>query len=149
MLAVWWVVVMSGLEFPPVVPVTRWLDPTVEATGFSVVDPYVEVAWLPVIGPSATWMLRRLDGWLPGPASRVEVDLSELGQLLGLGPSALPGSSVQRTMGRLVRFGLADWSGMLLRVRGVVPPLPPRHLDRVPGWAREAHLVLTAGRSAA
>lgn len=111
MLAGWTVVVMPSCQFPTVVPVTRWLDPSVEKSGFSVVDPYVEVAWLPVVGPSATWMLRRLDAWLPDPESRVDVDLSELGQLLGLGPSMLPGSSVQRTLGRLVRFGLADWSG--------------------------------------
>lgn len=140
---------MPSCQFPTVVPVTRWLDPSVEKSGFSVLDPYVEVVWLPVVGPSATWMLRRLDAWLPGPESRVEVDLSELGQLLGLGPSVLPGSSVQRTMGRLVRFGLADWSGLQLRVRGSVPPLPVRYLDRVPEWVRDAHVAFTAGRSVA
>ena len=142
------VVVMPGCEFPPVVPVTRWVDPTVDRIGFPVLDPYVELAWLPVIGPSATWMLRRLDSWLPNPSSRVEIDLSELGQMLGLGSSVSPWSSVQRTMGRLVRFGLADWSGVL-RVRGSVPPLSSRHLERMPEWVREAHVALTAGRPAA
>lgn len=142
------VVVMPEFEFPVVVPVTRWVDPVVDRIGFPVLDPYVEIAWLPVIGPSATWMLRRLDSWLSDESARIEVDLSEFGLMLGLGASVTPGSSVQRTMGRLVRFGMADWSGVL-RVRGTLPPLSGRHLARVPVWVREAHEVLVAGRPAA
>jgi hypothetical protein len=78
-------------------------------------------------------MLRRLDAWLPEIESMIEIDLSELGQMLGLGSSTGAGSSVQRTMRRLVRFGLADWRGTLL-VRGAVPPLPGRQLTRLPSW---------------
>lgn len=139
---------MAGCEVPSVVPVTRWVDPVVDRIGFPVLDPYVELVWLPVIGPSATWMLRRLDSWLTDSSSRVEVDLSELGVMLGLGGSVTPWSSVQRTMGRLVRFGLAEWSGVL-RVRGAVPPLSSRQLARVSVWVRDAHVALMAGRSAA
>lgn len=142
------VITMPGVEFPAVVPVTRWVDPVVDRIGFPVLDPYVELAWLPVIGPSATWMLRRFDSWLPDPSLRVEVDLSELGLMLGLGASVTPWSSVQRTMNRLVRFGLAEWSGVL-RVRGTVPPLSSRQLARVSAWVRDAHEALTAGRPAA
>lgn len=138
------VLVMSGFLFPPVVSVTSWTDPVVDRLGFKVLDPYVEMVWLPVIGPSATWMLRRLDSLLPESSSRVEVDLSELGAMLGLGT----GSSVQRTMSRLVRFGLAEWSGVL-RLRRSVPPLPSRQLARTTAWVREAHAALVAGRSAA
>lgn len=143
------VIAMPSCEFPPIVPVTRWVDPVVDRVGFDVLDPYVEIAWLPVIGPSATWMLRRLHSWLPDESTRIEVDLSELGLLLGLGHGVTPWSSVQRTMGRLVRFGLAEWSGGVLRVRGSVPPLSGRQLARQPAWVREAHAAMTAGRSVA
>ena len=138
---------MTAHQFPPVVPVTRWVDPLVDRIGFDILDPYVEIAWLPVIGPSATWMLRRLHSWLPDDSTRIEVDLSELGLLLGLGHGVTPCSSVQRTMDRLVRFGLAEWSGVL-RVRGSVPPLSDRQLARQPAWVREAHAVMVAGRAA-
>ena len=45
---------MTAHQFPPVVPVTRWVDPLVDRLGFDVFDPYVEVAWLPVIGDPLT-----------------------------------------------------------------------------------------------
>ena len=93
---------MTAHQFPPVVPVTRWVDPLVDRLGFDVFDPYVEVAWLPVIGPSATWMLRRLHSWLPDDSTRIEVDLSELGLLLGLGHGVTPCSSVNSTLSRSV-----------------------------------------------
>lgn len=142
------VIAVEEIVFPQAVVVKRWVDPVVDRFGFSVADPYVELVWLPVIGPSATWMLRRLDAWLPEIESVIEIDLSELGQMLGLGSSTGAGSSVQRTMRRLVRFGLADWRGTL-RVRGAVPPLPGRQLTRLPSWVQEAHAALIAGRVAA
>jgi len=88
-----------------------------------------------------------LHSWLPDDSTRIEVDLSELGLLLGLGHGVTPCSSVQRTMDRLVRFGLAEWSGVL-RVRGSVPPLSDRQLARQSAWVREAHAVMVAGRAA-
>jgi hypothetical protein len=142
------VIGVEDIVFPELVVVSRWVDPVVDRVGFSVVDPYVELVWLPVIGPSATWMLRRLDAWLPEVDSVIEIDTSELGQMLGLGSSTGTGSSVQRTMRRLVRFGLADWQGSL-RVRGAVPPLPSRQLLRLPIWVQEAHSAFIAARVAA
>lgn len=136
-------IAVEEIVFPESVVVRRLVDPVVDRVGFGVTDPYVELVWLPVIGPSATWMLRRLDGWLPEPGSVVEFDLGELGAMLGLGPSVAAGSSVQRTMRRLVRFGLADWCGQL-RVRGFVPPLPRRQLVRLPLWVQDAHAALVA-----
>lgn len=137
-------IVMSGRAFPSVVPLISWLDPVVDRIGFRVINPYVEIVWLPVLGPSATWMLRRLDSLLPDDSAHAEIDLDELGHMLGL----TAGSSVQRTMSRLVRFGLAEWSGVL-RVRRSVPPLPSRQLSRLPARVREAHAALIAGRSVA
>jgi hypothetical protein len=142
------VIAVEEIVFPQSVVVRRWADPVVDRVGFVVLDVYVELVWLPVIGPSATWMLRRLDGWLPDPGWPVEIDLSELGEMLGLGASVATGSSLQRTMRRLVRFGLADWSGKL-RVRDAVPPLPHRQPARLPQWVQDAHAALVAARLAA
>lgn len=140
---------VEEIDFPPTLAVRRVADPVVDRVGFGVADPYVELVWLPVIGPSATWMLRRLDAWLPEAGSVIEIDLGELGAMLGLGPSIGAGSSVQRTMRRLVRFGLAEWGGGELRVRGFVAPLPRRQLLRLPLWVQEVHAALVAGRVAA
>ena len=41
--------------------VVPWHDSTVESVGFAARSAYVEWFWLPVLGPSATWLLRRID----------------------------------------------------------------------------------------
>ncbi|MFM8908375.1 MAG: hypothetical protein ACKOIZ_12395, partial [Actinomycetota bacterium] len=41
--------------------VVPWRDVTVESLGFAARSDYVEWFWLPVLGPSATWLLRRID----------------------------------------------------------------------------------------
>ena len=40
--------------------VVPWLDPVVDSVGYEVRSQYVELFWLNVLGPTATWILRRL-----------------------------------------------------------------------------------------
>jgi len=40
--------------------VVPWHDPVVEEVGYDVRSMYVELFWLNVLGPSATWIMRRL-----------------------------------------------------------------------------------------
>ena len=47
------------------IPVSRLDDPVVEAIGHDADSDYAETYWLPVIGPSALWALRRLSAWVP------------------------------------------------------------------------------------
>ena len=61
-------------------------QPQGAAVGFALDDPYVEQVWVGVIGPSALLVLRRLPV-LWHEREPAVVDLSELGQSLGLGPS--------------------------------------------------------------
>jgi hypothetical protein len=65
--------------------------------GFALDDPYVEQVWAGVIGPSALLVLRRL----PVPWREREpavVDLRELGQSLGLGPSLARSGGTWKTI---------------------------------------------------
>ena len=61
-------------------------NPKVRRDGFLLDDPYVEQVWAGVIGPSALLVLRRLP-ILWREREPALVDLRELGQSLGLGPS--------------------------------------------------------------
>lgn len=135
--------------FPPTFPMVRLVDPIVERFGFDVTDPYVEYAWLPVLGPTGTWMLRRLNSWLHDATTRVVVDLSELGRLLGVGAGIERTSPAQRTLTRLVWFGLAEWTGDVLRVRTSVPPLTNRQAVRLTERARRVHTAIIAARDMA
>ena len=68
------------------------------------------------------------------------VDLRELGQSLGLGPSLARSGRTWRTIERLVGFGTAHWlPGDELGVRTEVAPLSSRQLARLPEWTRQVH----------
>lgn len=62
--------------------VASWDDPVVEAAGHHVRSVYVETFWLPTLGPSATWVLRRLACWLEAATAPVSVELG-LGDGIG------------------------------------------------------------------
>ena len=40
--------------------IVPWHDPVVDSVGYDVRSQYVELFWLNVLGPTATWILRRL-----------------------------------------------------------------------------------------
>jgi hypothetical protein len=102
-------------------------------------DAYVEQAWAGVIGPSALLVLRRLPV-LWREREPAVVDLRQLGQCLGLGPSVARSERTWRTIERLVGFGMAHWlPGDELGVRIEVAPLSSRQFARVPEWTRQVH----------
>jgi hypothetical protein len=72
--------------------------------GFALDDRYVKQVWAGVLGPSALLVLRRLPAlWCERePAA---VDLRELGQSLGLGPSLARSGRTWCTIERIVGFG--------------------------------------------
>jgi hypothetical protein len=123
-----------------VLVVVRWEDPVVETLGYSVRSLYAETFWLPVIGPSSLWMMRRLSG-LDG----VEVPLTVLSRELGLGLGVRRHSPVTRTVCRLITFGLAaviPWEqGDHLAVRLALPPLTRRQTTRLPEHLQARHLM--------
>ena len=78
---------------------------------------------------------QRLGSRVPGRSDGSHV-LPELSESLGLGWSSGANSSVQRSMRRLIMFGLAHWSESF-EVATVVPAVSERQLARMsPGLVR-------------
>ncbi len=126
-------------EFERFLVVRPWIDPVVESIGYEPASRYVELFWLGVLGPSATWLLRRMvDGFAAYPDG-YELDLVETAAALGL--SFTPGrhGPFPRALQRCVLFGMASNTFQGFAVRRLVPPLPMRHLDRLPDHLRAAH----------
>ncbi len=114
-------------------------NPRVRRVGFTLDDPYVEQVWAGVIGPSALLVLRR-PPVLWREREPAVVDLRELGQSVGLGPSVARSGRTWRTIERLVGFGVAHWlPGDELGVRTEVAPLNRRQLARAAEWPRQVH----------
>jgi len=119
--------------------VVSWPDETVDGPVHDALAPYVENYWLGVLGPSATWMLRRVATQLAASPAGFVMDLAETAQCLGVGGTG-KNSPFIRALGRLVQFEMArvldDGS---LAVRREVPTLSRRHLLRLPASVQARH----------
>lgn len=100
-----------------------WRDDLVEASGFGPRSMYVESCWLPVLGPTATWLYRRLGSWAEWHPDGFNLETAELGQALGLGEGLGRSSGLNRAVERLVRFHAVHRDGAQLRIRIALPPL--------------------------
>ena len=56
---------------PPIVTVRPWIDPVVDDDGHDPRSRYVEQFWLGVLGPTATWLIRRFAAGLDQRAGRL------------------------------------------------------------------------------
>ena len=122
------------------------------APGFGLRSRYVERFWLPLLGPSATLLVRHLDDALDdvGDDRRsrgrriVPVDFEEIARCLGLGGAASRHGAMSRTLARCVRFGFARPEGPdLLSIRRRCTLLSSRQAARLPATLRAAHASWT------
>lgn len=120
-------------------PVVPLVDTVVESLGYEPESGYAETYWLPVIGPTALWALRRLTRWLEDAPDGYPLALAPFARELGLGDGVGRGSPVVRSLARLVCFGLAEIRGGQLMVRRSVPPLARRHVQRLPAHLAAEH----------
>jgi hypothetical protein len=132
----------------PTAPVSRadrlrvvaWVDPVADPHGVNPCSRYVELYWLPVIGPSTAWLLRRLSYGLEIHPRGLDIDLVETARSLGLGERPGKNAPFRKALQRLCTFELARAHGPEgLAVRTRIPPLPLRHLTRLPDSLQASH----------
>jgi hypothetical protein len=130
----------AGSEGPDVLRVLPWVDPVVDALGYDPRSWYVEQFWLGIIGPTSTWLLRRLVARFDAEPDGFDLDLHETPRALGLGDRPGRHSPFRRAVGRCVQFKLARPQGpTAIAVRRRIPPLPLRLKDRLPPSLQELH----------
>ena len=126
-------------EPPPTLVVLPWHDPVVERIGHDARSTYVELYWLGTLGPTATWLLRRLNAGLDDHPDGFEIDLADTARALGLAYSPHPSNPFTKALQRCTMFGLAQPVGDAIAVRRSIPPLPRRHLAKLPMPLQDAH----------
>lgn len=117
-----------------------WDSPTTQHLGHDIRDrdtppgapPYVETFWLPFLGPSLVWLLRRTAAWLDTPDTP-PIPTALLAKQLGLGEHTGRNSTLANTLDRgerykLVRIGA---TGETLRVATRLAPIPHKHLRQL------------------
>lgn len=133
------------MQHPPVLPTTSlpvrpWPDIVIDEVGHDPRSPYVEQFWLGVLGPTATWLLRRLVARLEECPAGFELDLALMAGEIGLGHRPAQSSAFIRSIQRCCHFGAADLTpDGSLRVRRKLPPLTRPQLERLPDHLRSAH----------
>lgn len=130
--------------------VTRLVDPSTDATGHAVDSLYVEQFWLPTLGPTSTWLARRLVQLHKETAHNSTVMMIDLVDLAtDIGTKHTPGSSrgIGRHIARLTDFGMAQRVDReTLAVRYFFPDLPgnlARRLTRSTRTRLAHHLTET------
>lgn len=119
--------------------VRPWIDPVVDDDGFDARSRYVELFWLSVLGPTATWLMRRLVAGLEQSPDGYDLDLDATAQAMGLSFTSGRASPFTKALQRCVMFGLAHQIDGGLAVRRRVPPVSFRHLRRMPESVQTAH----------
>lgn len=133
---------------PSVLVVLPWHDPVVDAVGYDARSPYVELFWLGILGPTSTFLLRRLVTGFDSFPDGYELDLEETANALGLSLTAGLHSPFGRALNRCVMFGMSHPVHGGIAVRRQIPPLSQRHLRKLPAHLQAAHADWTMPRLA-
>jgi hypothetical protein len=125
--------------FDPSIIVVPWHDDVVDRIGFDPRSQYAELFWLNVLGPSASWLLRRMVTGLDEYPGGYELDLAQTAGALGLAYSPGTSNPFIRSLNRCVLFGAAQPISGGLAVRRRLPPVAARQLQRMPEYLRATH----------
>lgn len=140
---------LPDTHLPPKLTIRRWPDPVLDTEGFDARSEYVERFWLPILGPTSTWLLRRLYRGLDEHPDGFRLDCEQTSRALGLGGGLGRSSPLARSIDRLVQFNAVRWLTIdELSVRTRLPWLNQRQLSRVSAVVRQAHHVWAADRAA-
>lgn len=132
-----------------------WSDPVVDRRGHDPRSAYVETFWLGIIGPTATWIIRRFADEFDHAPDGFTIDLHRTASSMGVSYAKGPASPFGRALNRCVMFGLAQElrseNGFAFRRR--IPQVGLKHLQRLPpdlveihdDWVRAALSAETAG----
>jgi hypothetical protein len=129
----------TAAPFPTVVRISPWVDPVVDRRGHDPRSSYVERFWLGTLGPTATWLIRRLAAGFDSQPDGYELDLTTTAQALGLSYSRGASNAFTKAFGRCMMFGLAHQRSDGYVVRRMLPDVARRHLSRLPTESQREH----------
>ena len=126
-------------------PIDLWAEPWVDLCpeverGHHPLSPYVELYWLAVLGPSATWLIRRLAILIEESPGGLMINTADIAGEIGLGSRPALYAAFDRAFERCCRFGLIQrgrHDTVFVRLR--LPNLTARMAHRLPRRLRAGH----------
>ena len=120
--------------------ILHWRDPILDSHGFGVDSEYAELFWLPTLGPSVLWLLRRVATFLISNNDSVAIESELLGAMLGLKFGKARDSLIEKTIRRCIYFSVARPTGSdSIAFKTSLGPLSQRQLERLPEPLRALH----------
>ncbi len=119
-----------------------WPDPVIDRLGLDPRSAYVETYWLGTLGPSTTWLLRRLAHGLESDARRLRARPAEPAPASSASATKAAGTrrSPDRSAGSCSsRSRAGNRADRTLEVRRRVPPLNRRQVMHLPDELRNRH----------
>ena len=138
---------MPAILTHPTIVVVPWSDPVVDEDGASVFSRYAELYWLPILGPSALWILRRIVMGFEESPHGFELDCATTATDMGLRFSLSPNNSFSRSLQRCLYFGALQVHQGGLAVRCYLPAISKRHLQRLSPALRDGHDAWRPGKA--
>jgi hypothetical protein len=133
-------VAVEEINFWDKVRIEVWSEPAIDKVGHDARSAYVEQFWLPILGPSTTWLLRSFASALEQSPGGCDLDLAETARSLGLGERTGRHAPFLRCVARAIDFNMASLRGpKSLAVRRYLPTLERRQLLRLPAGRRAEH----------
>ena len=109
--------------------------PNTDKIGHHPASSYVELFWLPILGPTSDLLYRRLNALLDPNGKRIEIDKRDIGAQLGVAPSV-----ARHALIRMVRYGLTrPTSTVAWDVKQRAPRVGPGLLARLPEHLQRLH----------
>lgn len=146
---------MSRITLPFDLPadrlhITAWHDPVVDTLGHDPRSPYVERFWLPLLGPSTTFLVRRLAADLETHPQGFDLHLDDTAHALGLGLRGGMTGPFYRAIARTGQFHITRSAGPAhLQVRVRLQTLTHHQTERLPAALRAQHAAwITESRTA-
>lgn len=130
----------------PCLPVRPWADQVIDTLGFDPRSAYVERFWLGILGPSTTWLLRRVAAAFDRSPEGFVLPLADTARELGLGDKGGRHSPFMRALYRCCQFDMGRAVGSTLEVRRRLPPLNRRQVKHLPEPLRVAHTAWQEAR---
>lgn len=100
----------AGSKTKDQLKILPWRDSITDISGYDPRSAYVEMFWLPILGPSCIWLMRRLAIWLDKYPDGFEISAVSLARELGIGvrPNAHSSriSPIRKSLIRCSDFGI-------------------------------------------
>ncbi len=134
----------AQVSFQADLRLVSWADPLIDQIGYDPRSNYVEHFWLPVLGPSSIWLLRRAGFLLEMYPGGIEIPAAFLASSLGLGDAKGTNSLLLKTLQRCVDFEVARQTNEgTFAFRRKLAPLTVRQLSRLPKALADSHPTLS------